>query len=320
MTRSGSCSYTKSAAGDGARRTGVLFDIKRYAIHDGPGIRTTAFFKGCPLSCGWCHNPESQRSEPELLLRPSLCIGCGACVSVCPQEAVRIVDSVAVTDRDRCTACGVCVPVCPADARSVAGAVWPSDVLVDELAKDVLFFDQSGGGITCSGGEPLLQPAFCTEVLRGCRERGIRTAVDTCGHADEEALRAVAEFTDLFLYDLKLMDDDRHRLATGVSNDLVLANAERLDRWGARMWIRIPLIPGINDDEDNLMELAAFVRTLSAVEGLQVLPYHRGGEEKRRGLGRTPGPGLDTERVPDAVERALRWLEERIDVPVTRGG
>ena len=186
-------SNTKTANGRTTDLSGMLFDIKRFAIHDGPGIRSTAFFKGCPLSCSWCHNPESQSREPELLVRTSRCTGCGRCVSVCPEKAVRMEGSLAIVDRERCSACGTCVPACPDDARSIVGEPWTADALVNELTKDVLFFDQSGGGVTCSGGEPLLQPGFCAAILRLCRERGIHTAVDTCGHADGAALRWVAE-------------------------------------------------------------------------------------------------------------------------------
>jgi len=226
----------------------------------------------------------------------------------------------AITDRDRCSACGACVSACPADARSIVGELWTADALVNELAKDVLFFDQSGGGVTCSGGEPLLQSDFCAEILGLCRERGVHTAVDTCGHAEEAILRQVAEEADLFLYDIKLMDDERHRRATGVSNDPVLRNVERLNRWGKRIWIRVPIVPGVNDDEENLIELAAFVRPLAAVEAVQLLPYHRGGEEKWRGLGKEKRAVIEPDHVDRAVSRALRLLNERLDVPVTRGG
>ncbi len=297
---------------------GVLFDVKRFALHDGPGIRTTAFFKGCPLSCTWCHNPESQSSSPELLHRPTLCVGCGACLSACPQGAIRIEGGTAVTDRDRCTACGACVPACPHEARSIVGQPWTVERLVDELTRDTVFYEQSGGGITCSGGEPLQQAAFCSSVLRRCRQSGIHTAVDTCGYADAASLRRVAEHTDLFLYDLKLMDDGRHRLATGVSNDLVLGNLEQLDRWNCTTWIRVPLVPGVNDDDENLLALAKFVRHLTCVEALQVLPYHAGGEAKWLGVGRAR-PDRDVP-TPSTAERALALLAEQLDIPVTEGG
>jgi pyruvate formate lyase activating enzyme len=314
------CSRTETAIDQ--RAAGMLFDIKRFAIHDGPGIRTTAFLKGCPLACAWCHNPESQDSDPQLLHRPNRCTGCGTCQEVCPEGAVHLEERQAITDRERCTACGACVSVCPGEARSIVGASWTAEALVSELAKDALFFEQSGGGITCSGGEPLLQPGFCAEVLRGCRERGIHTAVDTCGYADESSLLDVAKETDLFLYDLKLMDDARHRQATGVSNAPVLTNLERLDLWGKRIWIRIPLIPGVNDDERNLTATAGFVRGLRRIEAVQVLPYHRGGEEKRIGLGKTGA--MCTEREPgraaEAADRSTEFLASRIGIPVTKGG
>ena len=314
--------FSNTEIGESFSVTGMVFDIKRFAMHDGHGIRTTAFLKGCPLSCTWCHNPESQRAGRELLFRDGLCRGCGACVAACPEEAIRLREGVAVTDRSRCTACGVCVPVCPADARELVGEIWSADALADELARDTLFYDQSAGGVTLSGGEPLAQPAFCVEVLRRCRARGLHTAVDTCGHADEDALRIVAEQTDLFLYDLKLMDAERHRRSTGVTNEKVFANLERIDRWEKPIWIRVPLIPGINDDEENLAELAVFLRPFRRVEAVHVLPYHRGGEAKWAGLGREDDtyPGIGPECSADAAERAVRFLGDRLDVPVKRGG
>jgi len=315
------CSNTEtSMRGDLEDREGLVFDIKRYAIHDGPGIRTTAFLKGCPLSCLWCHNPESQHADLELSFHSDRCTGCGACVSACPEAAIRVHDGLALTERERCTVCGACISVCPNDARSVIGVRWTVRALVDELAKDTLFFEQSGGGVTCSGGEPLSQSGFCAAVLRGCQARGIHTAVDTCGHGEEAALRDVADGTDLFLYDVKLIDDRRHREVTGVSNGLLLENLRRLNRWGARIWIRVPLVPGINDDEMNLVHVAELVRTLSSVEALQVLPYHRGGETKQQGLGREAWDAVDMQEVPDAVDRTIRLLSERLDIPVTKGG
>ncbi len=315
------CGNTETeTCADVGNRAGLVFDVKRYAIHDGPGIRTTAFMKGCPLSCLWCHNPESQSPTRELSFRVDRCTGCGACVSACPEAAIRMNDGQAITERECCTACGACVSVCPSDARSIIGDCWTVSALVDELSKDVLFFEQSGGGVTCSGGEPLFQSDFCSAVLRGCQERGIHTAVDTCGHAETRALLDVADVTDLFLYDIKMIDDRRHLEATGVSNGLLLENLQRLDRSGARIWVRVPLVPGINDDEENLVDVAEFVRTLSSVEALQVLPYHRGGEEKQRGLGREAWEGVDMRLIPDAVDRAIRLLGARVGMPVTKGG
>lgn len=316
------CSNTGQTTLPSAQTAGVVFDIKRFALHDGPGIRTTAFLKGCPLACSWCHNPESQSPKPELLVYRSRCSGCGACVHTCPEGAVRIVGGRAVTDRARCTACGSCVAGCPAEARSITGRTWTAGALAEQLARDRLFFEQSGGGITVSGGEPLLQARFCASVLELCHRLGLHTTVDTCGHADEADLRRVAEHTDLFLYDIKLMDDVRHRLETGVSNATALANLERLSGWRSRTWVRVPLIPGVNDDEHNLVELARFVRGLRTIEALQLLPYHRGGVEKTRGLERTDAqsPAVDAERAPDAAARAAQTLRQQIAVPVTIGG
>ena len=299
---------------------GTIFDIKRYAIHDGPGIRTTIFFKGCPLACVWCHNPESHALEPEIFYWDDRCIRCGACVEACPEEALAWKDGTVDTDRSRCNGCGMCVSVCPTGAREVVGRTVTVDNVMREVEKDTLFYEESGGGITLSGGEPLVQPESCLALLQRCRSLGIKTALDTSGYAPEETLLAIAEFVDLFLYDLKSMDEERHRTYTGVSNTEILRNLKQLDKLGKRIWIRFPLIPGINDDLDHGTQLGKFVATLSSVEAIHVLPYHRGGEAKRGRLGWTdPSSSLTppTGKMTDAV---LTRLREIVRIPVLLGG
>ena len=300
--------------------SGILFDIKRFALHDGPGIRTTAFLKGCPLSCLWCHNPESQHDAPELMFWEERCVGCGWCVSACRVGAIAVRDGLARTDRSACTACGECVDACPRNAREIVGKLWSANHLLEEVEKDLLFYDQSGGGITLSGGEPLAQAQFAFSVLTLCKEHRIHTAVDTCGHAEWKDLKRVARVTDLFLYDIKHMDSARHQELTGVSNERILENLRRLDNEGQRLWIRYPVIPDFNDANEDVAALGEFVFHLKAVEAIHLLPFHHGGERKLERLGRPCLP-LATERDPNsAADTAAGILRRIAGVPVHVGG
>lgn len=254
--------------------TGIVFDIKHFSLHDGPGIRTTVFFKGCPLNCGWCHNPEGIDRGKEMVFRTNRCIHCGACVTVCPEGAVHEEGDVVVTDRERCSLCGACVDACFAEAREIVGREVAVAEVMAQVERDVPFFDESGGGVTVSGGEPLLQPAFLLALLQACHRKQIHTAVDTCGYAAWETLEGIRRHVDLFLYDVKLMDDARHRRHTGVSNDSILNNLEALSRRGHRVFLRFPIVPGINDDEANIRLLGAFAGALPHLERVDLLPYH----------------------------------------------
>lgn len=267
--------------------TGRIFDLKRYSIHDGPGIRTTVFLKGCPLSCLWCHNPEGIDAGQELMHWPSRCSRCYACVAACPRLAIsRDAAGAVLVDKSRCDLCGRCAEACLYDAMQVVGRETTVDELVREIERDRVFFEQSGGGTTFSGGDPLAQPGFLRAMLDALRERGIRTAVDISGFAPKTALDEVARRTDLVLYDLKLMDEAKHRELTGVSNRPVLENLKSLAANGTEVWIRIPLMAGVNDDDRNIEETIGYLKSLGTIKNVGLLPYHSGGLEKARRLGK----------------------------------
>lgn len=255
--------------------SGLIFDIKRYAINDGPGIRMTIFLKGCPLNCVWCHNPESISPEPQKLYTDSKCIACGECVKACPKQACELTSQGIVTHSELCRLCGDCAEVCPSEATQISGKYETLENVLGKIEQEVIFFDQSGGGITVSGGEPLYQHEFLLELLKACQERDIHCAVDTSGLSKTEILLKVAQKTDLFLYDLKMMDDDKHKKYTGVSNQKILSNLVELAKTGTEINIRIPLIKEVNDDEENVVESAKFIAALAGKKKtVNILPYH----------------------------------------------
>ncbi len=264
--------------------TGTIFDIKRYAIHDGPGIRTTVFLKGCPLRCLWCHNPESIRPTPEPSLRPLRCVGCGQCVKTCPTQAISVGTPTPRTDIQRCTTCSTCLEVCPGRAREIVGRTVNVATVMDEVERDSLFYDQSGGGVTFSGGEPLFQLKFLSACLRACRQHGLHTTVDTTCHGRPQDLLHISDWVDLFLCDLKHMDPEKHRQYTGVDNETILANLQALSARGASMVMRLPLIGGFNEDLHNITQTADFVAQLKSVHQIDLLPYNSGGLTKAERL------------------------------------
>ncbi|QJW45801.1 glycyl-radical enzyme activating protein [bacterium BFN5] len=279
--------------------TGTVFNIQKYSIHDGPGIRTTVFLKGCPLNCWWCHNPESLTARPEMVYLKNKCMGCGDCAQNCPQSAVTLVKQGLSRNETVCTWCETCINECPTGAIEKLGRSMTVAEVMEEIEKDKVFYEQSGGGVTFSGGEALLQVDFLAHVLDCCKAQGIHTAVDTSGYAPWESLSRIVEQVDLFLYDLKHMDDEAHRKYTGVSNKLILENLAKLATTARNIWIRIPVIPDINDDEVNIMKTGAFVQSLN-LRNVSLLPYHHIAADKYARLGK---PYLLPHTQPPADEK-----------------
>jgi len=263
-----------------------ITDIQRYSVHDGPGIRTVVFFKGCPLRCPWCQNPETQSSENELAVFADRCIGCGACLDACPQNAIMAAaDGAPQTDKGLCAACGICAKVCYSHCRRLYGQTLPVAEAFHAAARDRVFFENSSGGVTLSGGEPLYQAEAAAKLLRLLKAGGISTAVETCGYGCREDFLRVLEYTDVVLFDLKMIDRDRHKALTGADNGPILDNLHSVAGTGADLVVRVPIIPGVNDDEDNLKRTAGQAMAAGAREA-HLLGFHHAGRPKWQGLGK----------------------------------
>ena len=274
-----------------------VIEIKRFAVHDGDGIRTTLFLKGCPLSCVWCHNPEGICAAPQLAYMRDKCIGCGLCVSACSVGAHSIKDGVHSFDREKCIGCGKCENECLVGALKFYGREMSIDELVPLLTEDREFYENSGGGVTLSGGECLCHPDFCAELLKRLKEQGISTAVDTCGAVSRDAIDKVMPYTDVFLYDVKAIDPDVHKACTGLDNKRILENLKYIDDCGKRIEVRYPYVPGYNSEEAE--KIGEFLATLKNLTGVRVLPYHKYAGSKYSSLdmeNRLP------ERMPDDKE------------------
>ncbi len=295
---------------------GLIFNIQKFSLQDGPGIRTTVFMKGCPLKCRWCSNPESIKMFPEIMFFTDKCVKCGSCQKVCSREAIIQIDDTKRIDRDKCNLCMDCVKVCPSDALQQVGRYISVEDVVNEVKKDALFYVNSGGGMTISGGEPLLQWGFIKEVFRACKEQGICTALDTTGHIIWHIIDEVLEYIDLALYDIKHMDAKMHKNGTGVTNELILANLPRVAR-KVKTWIRVPVIPGYNDSESNMVALAHLASDLR-VEKISLLPYHSWGEKKYDRLGLNYML-KDTEPLQEEKMQQLKKILESYGTPVTIG-
>ena len=304
---------------------GIVFNIQRYSIDDGPGIRTTVFLKGCPMRCPWCSNPESLLSAPQLLHRYTACKMCGECVSACPNGAITFGPSTddpsAIGprfDRARCVACGACARECLSQAIKISGEAISVEKAWDTIRKDSVYYEESGGGMTCSGGELLTQPDFVAELFKKCRENGVHTCADTSGFGSPEALDKVLKYADLVYFDLKHLDPARHKELTGVPLEPILRNLKTIAaRKNTKLVIRVPLIPGHNDGRDNLEAMARLVKRMAPASVVHILPYHRYGESKYKSVGMEYKlPGL-RENTPEDLTRALKIFEnERLSVDV----
>lgn len=263
---------------------GLIFDIQRYSIHDGPGIRTLIFMKGCPLRCLWCSNPESQLQKQEMMFNAVKCIGCGKCIEVCPTGAAG--EKNPAKAKKICRNCGRCGEVCPSTARQMVGKYMTVAEVMEEIERDVRFYRRSGGGITVTGGEPLMQPEYVQALLKECNAKDIDTAIETCGYSDEESLEKVIPYVDLALYDIKHMDEEKHKEFTGDGNAKILKNARLIVEKHKSMKIRIPVVPGYNDSDENIENIAKFACTLNNVDEINLIPYHSFGESKYNSLGK----------------------------------
>jgi len=286
----------------------LIFDVKRYAINDGPGIRITIFLKGCPLSCKWCHNPESQNRLQQKMYASNKCIGSLECIKACPNEALTLTPQGIVTNGNLCEMCGKCAEVCPTKAMEMTGDLMTVDQVMTQIKKETMLMDKSEGGVTFSGGEPLLHHKFLIQLLDACGEEEIHRCVDTTGYAQTDILLEVAKRTDHFLYDLKMMDSSKHKKWTGIGNEKILENLKTLAATGARINIRIPLIKGINDDDKNIHDSAQFIRDLEGTKPLvNILPFHNIAEKKYEKLGEDYDKG-------EMAEPELKRQEEVVEI------
>ena len=286
MVNTRDCTQSDIQAKDQSKPGGWIFNIQRYSINDGPGIRTTVFFKGCPLKCAWCSNPESQAMSPQLLFYENLCVKCQHCLQVCPAGANSIgPDGGIKVNRDLCKACGACVAGCSSEARVLSGKFMTPEEVFNIIKKDIPFYRNSGGGVTASGGEATYQPVFLNALFKRCRESGLHTTLDTCGLVRWEVLEEILPATSLVLMDIKHMDSRTHKRLTGVENELILENTRKIALSQKPIIIRMPLIPGYNDSRENIRSIADFMRQIE-LRRIDILPYHKLGISKYKSLGK----------------------------------
>jgi pyruvate formate lyase activating enzyme len=288
---------------------GYITHIQHFSIHDGSGIRTTVFLKGCNLKCYWCHNPETLNPKPEIQLFPEKCIGCGECITSCPQSAHVIQKGNKVFLRERCIGCGKCTEGCFAGSLILVGKKVTSDFVVEDLLQDKEFYETSGGGITISGGEPLFQHEFTFEILKKCKEKGIHTAIESNIAWNWERIELLIPVTDLFIFDIKMRNSKLHKKATGLSNELVLSNAKKLDEAGVPIIVRTPVISGLNDNMEEIGGIAEFISTLKSVLYYELLPYHPLGISKYKSIGKNYDFTQTSRPSKESLSNLLKSIE-----------
>ncbi len=288
--------------------TANIFNIQKFSIHDGPGIRTTVFIKGCPLKCLWCHNPESQSIENQILYDVDKCNLCGTCVKICPEQAIKIENDKLSTDFNKCNFCGQCEIYCIKEARKVVGKIYIVEEVFNEVMKDKVFYDESNGGITISGGEPLIHVDFVEELLKKLKVGNIHTAVDTCGAVNFNDIQRIVKYTDVFLYDLKLIDDEKHIEFTGVSNKLILDNLKMLSQIHNNINLRMPIIEGVNSYKKHIEDTINFIKDLK-LNKVNLLPYHDIAKHKYKKLGIT----YEGEKVSKPSDEKMQLFKEMFE-------
>lgn len=301
-----------------AHDTGIVFNIQRYSINDGPGIRTCVFLKGCPLNCLWCHNPESKCREPELSFSPAKCIGCGKCQQVCPRNCHSFANGRHLIDRVRCKNCGKCTRVC-VGALELIGKEMQASEIITEVCKDQPFYETSGGGVTFTGGEPFAQPEFLLTLLQEAKRQGLHVCVETCGFVRREALKQAIPYIDLFLYDCKETNPEQHKKFTGVDNKLILDNLDFISNLGKRIVLRCPLVPGYNDRQEHLKAIAALANKYSGIIRIDVEPYHPLGKDKAESIGQIYQIQNSTITSKELTAEWIDTIQQFTDCEVRKG-